>query len=392
MSTLAHKLAVACGLAASCSALAQPVIVGWSGARAFPNGALATGSLFAELRADLGTVLEPATLRIGTTITPQLLQGASLAIFTSVAGLNNDPISPLTAAEQQTLVSWIEGGGRALILTDNAQGFHTANSSLVLPLGLVSLQATYAGVQSAFSLLLPFCGINHGPFGSSGEIRGSDVGDLYAPGAGYFRWGIPGSDTAVALAVLGQGRALICADAALIDSTVGGGWAPNAVFRRNILAAFAAVRIRVQAPPAPLCLGRPLALSLPAGVVADSLQWRRNGLPLGNGGTISGATTPTLTISSLAPADFGSYDCVLTGTCGIFPATFTTAPCEVAACIANCDCSTTAPILNVNDFQCFLAAYAAEDPAANCDASTVTPTLNVGDFICFLNQFAAGCP
>ena len=99
MSTLAHKLAVACGLAASCSALAQPVIVGWSGARAFPNGALATGSLFAELRADLGTVLEPATLRIGTTITPQLLQGASLAIFTSVAGLNNDPISPLTASE-----------------------------------------------------------------------------------------------------------------------------------------------------------------------------------------------------------------------------------------------------------------------------------------------------
>jgi len=60
-------------------------------------------------------------------------------------------------------------------------------------------------------------------------------------------------------------------------------------------------------------------------------------------------------------------------------------------CYANCDGSTSAPILNVSDFTCFLNRYAAGDPAANCDHSTRAPTLNVSDFICYLNRFAAGC-
>ncbi len=62
------------------------------------------------------------------------------------------------------------------------------------------------------------------------------------------------------------------------------------------------------------------------------------------------------------------------------------------ACYANCDNSNTAPVLNVNDFACFLNAYAAGSPYANCDNSTTPPVLNVLDFACFLNTFAAGCP
>ena len=34
-----------------------------------------------------------------------------------------------------------------------------------------------------------------------------------------------------------------------------------------------------------------------------SYQWQKNGSPLSNGGNISGATTATLTISNLLPAD-----------------------------------------------------------------------------------------
>jgi hypothetical protein len=62
-----------------------------------------------------------------------------------------------------------------------------------------------------------------------------------------------------------------------------------------------------------------------------------------------------------------------------------------AACYANCDRSTTPPVLNVLDFTCFLERFAASDPYANCDASTVPPVLNVLDFTCFLQKFAAGC-
>jgi hypothetical protein len=63
-----------------------------------------------------------------------------------------------------------------------------------------------------------------------------------------------------------------------------------------------------------------------------------------------------------------------------------------ATCFANCDGSTSPPILNVNDFTCFLQRFAAADCAANCDGSTSTPVLNVNDFNCFLSRFAAGCP
>jgi hypothetical protein len=63
-----------------------------------------------------------------------------------------------------------------------------------------------------------------------------------------------------------------------------------------------------------------------------------------------------------------------------------------AVCYANCDGSTAAPILNVNDFVCFQQQFAAGNPYANCDGSTAAPVLNVNDFVCFQQQFAAGCP
>jgi hypothetical protein len=60
-------------------------------------------------------------------------------------------------------------------------------------------------------------------------------------------------------------------------------------------------------------------------------------------------------------------------------------------CYPNCDGSTTAPILNVQDFACFLNAFASGESYANCDGSTTAPILNVQDFACFLNAFAVGC-
>ncbi len=64
----------------------------------------------------------------------------------------------------------------------------------------------------------------------------------------------------------------------------------------------------------------------------------------------------------------------------------------IMSCYPNCDGSTAAPVLNVNDFICFLNRFAAADAYANCDSSTTPPVLNVNDFNCFLNRFVAGCP
>ena len=61
-------------------------------------------------------------------------------------------------------------------------------------------------------------------------------------------------------------------------------------------------------------------------------------------------------------------------------------------CYANCDNSTIAPVLNVNDYVCFLSSFVAGSPYANCDASTTSPVLNILDYTCFMSKFASGCP
>ena len=65
---------------------------------------------------------------------------------------------------------------------------------------------------------------------------------------------------------------------------------------------------------------------------------------------------------------------------------------SASCCYANCDESTSPPILNALDFGCFLTKWAAGDPYANCDGSwNPPPILNALDFSCFLTKFAAGC-
>jgi hypothetical protein len=77
------------------------------------------------------------------------------------------------------------------------------------------------------------------------------------------------------------------------------------------------------------------------------------------------------------------------------------APATGTTCYANCDGSTIPPILNVEDFTCFINRFAQAQSLpheqqlthyANCDGSTIPPVLNVEDFTCFINRFAQGCP
>lgn len=61
-------------------------------------------------------------------------------------------------------------------------------------------------------------------------------------------------------------------------------------------------------------------------------------------------------------------------------------------CYADCDGISAPAVLNVNDFICFINAFAAKSPYANCDNSSIAPVLNANDYICFSNSYAAGCP
>jgi hypothetical protein len=71
-----------------------------------------------------------------------------------------------------------------------------------------------------------------------------------------------------------------------------------------------------------------------------------------------------------------------------------------SGCYPNCDGSSVEPILNVDDFTCFINEFAASQTLpyaqqvaayANCDQSTIAPVLNVDDFTCFINRYAQGC-
>jgi hypothetical protein len=145
-----------------------------------------------------------------------------------------------------------------------------------------------------------------------------------------------------------------------------------------------------------------------AGYSGVSFQWRRNGVNISNGpggaspggGTVVGAagpmTSPTsgaavvLNINNMHASDAGQYDVTFSNACG--GVTSQSVNVSVGTpCYANCDSSSSSPILNINDFQCFINAFASGDPYANCDGSTAPPILNVNDFQCFLNAFAAGC-
>ena len=46
-------------------------------------------------------------------------------------------------------------------------------------------------------------------------------------------------------------------------------------------------------------------------------QWKKDGTNLSNGGNVSGVTTNALTITSVTTADYGNYNCAITGDCGV---------------------------------------------------------------------------
>lgn len=127
----------------------------------------------------------------------------------------------------------------------------------------------------------------------------------------------------------------------------------------------------------------------PSGVIAEySIPWQLTGP---QGVSFSG---PNAITGTLEPGEYRLY-----ARSEILASHGPSATSDIAlslslsgSCYANCDSSTTPPVLNVNDLICFQSRFASGDTYANCDGSTTEPILNVNDFICFTQQFAAGCP
>jgi hypothetical protein len=130
--------------------------------------------------------------------------------------------------------------------------------------------------------------------------------------------------------------------------------------------------------------GRPVTLA--AAPLIDGFgatyQWRRSGSPLADGNGLAGATTPTLTIASARTADAGSYDLLVSASCG---STLSAAATVNVICSAdfNADGAVT-----IDDVFGFIAAF-----LANQVESDFTRDFRIGvqDLFDFLNAYFRGC-
>ena len=93
------------------------------------------------------------------------------------------------------------------------------------------------------------------------------------------------------------------------------GLCSNATSAAALLAVDDNVVITAQPVAFTACEGLPATFSVTATGTNLTYRWRKDGINLTDGGDISGATTATLSIATIATSDEGLYDVVITGTC-----------------------------------------------------------------------------
>ena len=85
-----------------------------------------------------------------------------------------------------------------------------------------------------------------------------------------------------------------------------------AAFFMAATGAWAVPAITTQPTGQAIVAGQPVTFSVVATGTAPTYQWRKLGVPLANGGGISGATTASLTLAAVSAADAALYNVVVT--------------------------------------------------------------------------------
>lgn len=172
----------------------------------------------------------------------------------------------------------------------------------------------------------------------------------------------------------------------------------------NAIHVAAAPAITVNTLPQPLsrCAGESAQFTVSATsneTQTLGYQWRKGNEPLANSpGHISGAGSPTLTITGLTSLDAGAYSCVITAPCK----TVTTAQAALAVntcCPADLGIQSgiagSDGVLNNNDFIAFIDLYFAGDPRADRGRQGGLPGADAAfdnnDFVVYINEYFAGC-
>ncbi|HTY43421.1 MAG TPA: right-handed parallel beta-helix repeat-containing protein [Thermoanaerobaculia bacterium] len=163
------------------------------------------------------------------------------------------------------------------------------------------------------------------------------------------------------------------------------------------MGAYERIPIEVTAPgDLTVCSGAQAVFTVTAtGQPTLTYQWRKNGSPLSNGGTISGVTTNTLTISATVPGDTGSYDVVVTDgfgqslTSSAAALTVNARPMAAASGSATVCAGTATPLSGSGGVSCAWSPSLGLDSATSC-SPMATPSITT---VYTLTVMAAnGCP
>jgi hypothetical protein len=105
-------------------------------------------------------------------------------------------------------------------------------------------------------------------------------------------------------------------DAGVYDVLVSGACMPSVTSEATELVVNDPPSISSQPTSQTVCAPSSVTFSITATGTGLSYQWRKNGSPLSDMGNISGAAGAALTITPTSEGDAGSYEVVVTGTCG----------------------------------------------------------------------------
>ncbi|MFN0134507.1 MAG: M12 family metallo-peptidase [Phycisphaerae bacterium] len=137
------------------------------------------------------------------------------------------------------------------------------------------------------------------------------------------------------------------------------------------------------------CGGR-TELSVAASRVAvGGFEWRRGGVPLANGGRISGVDQPTLVIDPATAADAGVYDVVLTGAC---EGSLTSNPITLTVTSLTGDIDTSGAV-NLSDLARLLSRFGVQAGATLGDGDIDGDgDVDLSDLAALLANFGVNCP
>ena len=145
-----------------------------------------------------------------------------------------------------------------------------------------------------------------------------------------------------------------------------------------------------------ICAGGPAVFNVTAtGQPTLTYRWRKNSVPLNNGGSISGATTDTLTISPTVSGDTGNYDVVVTDGFGQSLTsvsallTVNARPTGAASGAATVCAGISTPLTGTGGVSCAWTPSAGLSDATSC-SPMATPTVTTTYALTVMA--ANGCP